>query len=95
MSNLAVLNGTRFKDCNGETKGYRIYDDYGNAYNNTLESIPTGLDLLSLAMESEDEVTIAILDSISENEKGISIDGTFYEWYDIRELWGDDWEKDE
>lgn len=88
MSNRATLNGTTFKDCDGETKGYRIYDDYGNAYDSNLESVPTGLDLLSLAMESEDEVTIAIIDSILENKKGISIDGTYYDWDEIKHLWG-------
>lgn len=40
MSNRVTLIRTTFKDITGESKGYRLYDDYAQTYFNTLDSIP-------------------------------------------------------
>lgn len=92
MSNLVVLNSTTFKDHTGESKGYLIQDNYDCSHEKDLETVPTGLDLLTLAMQSDNPVIISIIDSLVENDKGIKIDGEWYDWDDIKHLW---WVKEE
>ena len=73
-----------------ETFGYRIYDDYGQSYDNTHEClIEDDLELLGNVMDSGDETATAILDFLLENAKGITINDNWYEWDEIRHLWGD------
>lgn len=39
MSNVINIEFTEFKDQHGSSFGYRIFDNYGSAYNNTYETM--------------------------------------------------------
>lgn len=88
MSNKANIVTCEFHSGNGViTKGYRIYDEYGKTYNNTWESIPTDdLQVLAEVLKDDDDVTRSVLDFVEENENGISINDTYYDWAEIKHL---------
>lgn len=90
--NRARIEPTKFENVStGKTSlGIRVYDSYGQSYDNTWDSIPDDdMDILAKAMKSEDRVIVAILDSLRENFKGIYIGYTWYTWEQIGHLWGD------
>lgn len=98
MSNRLTIEGTTFVRYNGTTKGYCIYDDYGQAYNNTFEEdlpVPTGLELLELVLVSDDEAVVSMIDSAISNRKGIFIDGTYYDFDELKHLYSFDIEDDD
>jgi hypothetical protein len=87
MSDTLTLEPTEFTNLRTghKTLGWRAYDDYGNTYNNTLESIPdSDLELLDLALDADNEVFSAMLDSLVANEGGMTISGEFYDWEQIK-----------
>jgi len=89
MSNLAVIVPTKF-ECvrtGAVTLGFRIYDDYGAEYCNLLESIPDDdIELLEEVVKLVGDVGQGILDSVVENELGISIGDAHYEWDEIKDI---------
>lgn len=87
--NRATLQATVFENRpqGDKTYGYRIYDDYANAYNNILESIPDDdLELLTIAIDSEDPVIVGIIESCLENQDGLYIGDEWYGWDQIKHL---------
>lgn len=93
MSNRVTIQPTKFEDTRtGEThKGVRVFDNYGQSYDNTWESIPDDdMDIIAKVMESGDEVIVGILDFLHENGGGIFVGDVYYEWEQIKHLWGID-----
>jgi hypothetical protein len=102
MSNQVCLVSTKFSNVKtgNVSFGYRLYDGYGATYNNTREidnwtenqedqKFPDDdLDTLREAMElfEADNIAKAMFQFIEENEGGIEIDGTWYNWNEIKEL---------
>jgi hypothetical protein len=93
MSNRVTITSTKFVNIKegSDTLGFRMYDDEGQQYDNTWESIPDNdLDVLAKVKdESDNKEVVAMLDFIQEVESGISIDGTWYDWDEIKHLFGD------
>jgi hypothetical protein len=90
MSNHVMLTATTFiNHAEGGTKtyGYRLYDDYGQTYNNTLEKIDDDLELLAAVVR--DEPAGYMFDYMNENKRGLSINGTWYDYEEIEHLIGD------
>jgi len=93
MSNPITIEPTEFIDVRSGCKTYvfRIWDDYDSCYDNTFESIPDDdLELLKMIVdncnqprfsEGAMEVMIAF---VAEENLGITIGGTYYEWNKIR-----------
>jgi len=91
MSNYLTIEPTRFTNVRtgDSTVGVRVYDEYIQAYDNTLISIPDDdMDLLELVLEahhSGGEIGEA-LDSVREDEKCLFIGGLRYEWDEVKHL---------
>ena len=91
MSNLVTIEPTQFTNTrSGEsTFGFRAYDDYGQTYGNIFESIPDDdLEFLTLVAKDPDDILSGMLDSVRENEKGIKVGETFYEYDEIKHIVG-------
>ncbi len=91
MSNLISIQATRFTDISSGEKsyGYRIYDDYDSAYSNLLskeEASGNDLDLLKLVAENENSAVSSMLEYVRNNENGIQINDTQYDWEEICEI---------
>jgi len=90
MSNAVCLEACEFVNpvTGNATKGYRIYDDYGQSYNNTLETVShDDLEMLQQVLaEDIDEVTAGMLDYIRENLSGMNINDEYYEWEQIEDI---------
>ena len=89
MSNTATIQPTIF--CNHNTKdktyGVRIYDNYGQSYDNTWESIPDDdFDILQQVLDNDNEIISTMFDFVSENKEGIMIGQEYYEWDKIKHL---------
>ena len=81
--NIVTLQKTIFKNHpdGEEAYGYRMYDDYGQTYCNTLDK--KNLDLPPIEFfdgieEELDEVAQSMMDSAIENETKIDIDGDLF-----------------
>lgn len=88
MSNRITIEPTKFIDVRSGhiTFGVRVFDDYGQSYDNTWNSIPLDdLDVLKQVMASDDVVIIAMLDHVKENQLGVYID-EYYTWDKIEHL---------
>lgn len=89
MSNRAAIVTTKFinvKEGNNSV-GFRVYDDYMQTYDNTWEDIPDNdMDVLKRVMGSDDNKIVDLFDSMRENKKGIEIDGTWYDWEEIKDI---------
>jgi uncharacterized protein YbaR (Trm112 family) len=89
MSNQITIEATKFVNVkgDGETLGFRMYDDYGQTYCNTLESIPDDdLDLLRLVLDNTDDISAAMFEHIKDNESDICINGEYYGWKTIKPI---------
>lgn len=90
MSNPITLQATKFVNFpqGDETLGFRIYDNYGALYVNTLEAIPEDdMSLLQLVLaEYADGDINDMLSHIEELETGLTINGNYYEWEQIQPL---------
>jgi hypothetical protein len=76
--------------------GFVIYDNEGTTYNNNFnskEELQGELDkregtfpqkVIDLVCYFGDNMAQGMLDFVQENEKGITINGTFYEWDEIK-----------
>ena len=87
MSNTVTLTPTKFENLrSGCTSfGYRAYDDDGQAYDNTVESIPNDdIEFLAMVAETDNKEVRAMLDFVINEKKGIEIDGMFYGWDKIK-----------
>lgn len=86
--NKVHLQPTIFESRPQGTKayGYIIRDDHGGTYSDILESIPSNMKLLIEAIDSEDDVTVAIIEHLLANQKGLYIGDEWYEWDRIKHL---------
>ena len=93
MSNRLVIEPTEFKNVrSGETTlGVRIYDDYGQQYINTWDSIPNDdMEVLKEVIKGEWGSEIeTMLYNVRENELGIFIADSWYDWDEIKDLFED------
>jgi len=94
MSNTATLKRTIFVDVIGEKKtfGFRIYDDYGHEYNDTIyndkNDFPEDdLKFLEDVIANSDDQIREILENVYDNSLGMMIDGTWYDWDEISHKW--------
>lgn len=91
MSSKVILQGTSFVSVNGGTTyGFRLYDEYAKVYDNNSETlIEDDLELLKYAASVEDtDGTQAILNFVFEQETGMEINGTWYDWDEIKAVIG-------
>lgn len=89
MSNRVHLNAVKIEYLNGTvTYGYTISDDNEMTFENNAEAmIQDDMELLRYAKKTADSVTEGILDFVRENEKGILINDSWYDWDDIKKEW--------
>lgn len=88
--NTVTLQPTEFinQQMGSSTFGFRMYDDEGQTYDNTWDSIPdNNLEILALAMQSDDWQVIDMLSLLLKYKKGLYIGKTWYEWDQIKHLW--------
>ena len=93
MSNKVTFEPTKFENVRTghTTLGYRAYDDEGQAYDNTFDSIPdSDMEFLGLVNLTDNKEVRTMIDFIIEHEKGCEIGGTWYDWEDIKDVIGDD-----
>lgn len=86
--NTINIQRTTFIDHPSQEKsiGYRYYDDYASGYQNfETESIFAMDDLTFLAHVRKEapEALREMLSFAAENEKGVYIDGKFYDWDEV------------
>ena len=90
MSNLVTIEPTKFTNIRSgkETIGIRMYDEYGQFYDDTMQAVPKDdLVLFQMIMEdvTDDDSEIAnMLVSSIHLQKGIEIGGTYYEQDELR-----------
>ena len=92
MSNITI-QPTKFVNVRtGEnTLGVRVYDDYGQSYDNTWESIPDDdHEILKIIIKSDDKVVRGMMEFLQEDQKSIDIGGAYYSWDEIKYLFLDD-----
>jgi hypothetical protein len=93
MSNRISLTATTFIDHPNDDKsfGFRMYDDFGQTYNNCCDSLITDdFDLLQYAYNNQDEVSGVMFEWISENGgHGMYINDTWYEWDEIQHIFAE------
>ncbi len=90
MSNRVTIQPTKFENTRtGEISvGVRVFDNYGQSYDNTWESIPDDdIDVIARLIESEDFAIVAMLNWILENYAGIYVGDIYYTWKQIKHLW--------
>jgi len=91
MSNRVLIQPCKFEDVRtGEIHyGARIADSYGKSYDNTWKSIPDDdIKVIEKMMEDQDEVIVGIFDFVFEQGQGIFVGDKYYEWDQIKHLWG-------
>ena len=89
MSNYVTIQPTVFRDYGTEEEsfGVRVFDNYGQTYDNTWENIPDDdLEILQKVIDNGNEVIVSIIDFLIENGVGIYIGKEYYEWKDIKHL---------
>ena len=95
MSNRVTLTATQFKNVKSDdepTYGYRMYDDAGQAYCNifTKEDVQKDdLDFLKLVWENAGSDEGSMFDFMRQYEKGIFINGSWYDWDEVKDILSD------
>lgn len=70
-----------------KTYGYRMYDDHGQTYLNTWESIPNDdLEIVQQVIDDGDETAQSMLMFCLEHEVGLYVCNEWYEWDKIKHL---------
>lgn len=85
MSNTVNFIRTEYKDYQGVSYGWRAYDDYESIYDNNNSSPMPEDDKEFFQMIEENGSASSLFDFISENEVDCYIDGTFYEYSEIKD----------
>jgi hypothetical protein len=93
MSNRVCIEPTKFVNLRSEpedcTLGVRVYDDYGQTYDNRWDSIPDDdMDVLRKALDElkMDEIFTAMMDHIATEGKGIYIGDQWYNFPEIKDI---------
>ena len=87
MNNRVTIEPTEFVNVRDGTKTYgvRVYDDFGQMYDNTWESIPKDdMKVLQKVLKSDGNEFVETMEFIKENEKDICIGGEYYKWEEIK-----------
>jgi len=93
--NKVVIEPTVFENHRTalRTYGVRVYDDHGQAYDNTWDSIPDDdMDVLQLVSQSEDETIVGIIDFVIEQGNGLYVGPTWYTFEEIKHIIVDGYE---
>ena len=85
MGTSFSLVRTEFKDYNGTSYGYRAYDDYEQLYCNNWADKPNEDDKEFFLEVVDDGTAADLVSSCHDNQTGVTIDGTFYEFEEIVE----------
>lgn len=96
MSNIVYLRATQFIDCEGNTYGYRLFDDYGITYCNTFEvgeynkicndDIYLLISAIGKINNGDlDDIDFGIFNHMREVQCGLYINRTYYEYKEIKE----------
>jgi hypothetical protein len=93
MSNRVGIIRTEFKDMTTGivSYGFRMYDDYEGVYSNLYEESIKDLSDMELLREASELCSVKdsdMLVAVAENEDGVEIDGTYYEWDEIKSILG-------
>ncbi len=93
MSNQVSIIRTVFRDfaTGDETFGFRVYDDHGQDYCNLLQKDDLereDKEFLQRVKANRSEVIDSLIDFVFENEKGVFVDDTFYQFAEFKEMWG-------
>lgn len=93
MANLLTLQATKFINLPGgeESLGFCLHDDYDTTYVNIVSDIPDNdFEFLQLVLKDYiNEQIDGMFLFCQENEKGLSINGNYYEWEEISHLFTD------
>jgi hypothetical protein len=86
MSSNTTLEATTFEPLRGaKTYGFRMYDDYSKTYDNNSSSlIVDDMELLEYAIGCGDSEVTGMIEFLSENEQGMTINGTWYDYEEIK-----------
>ena len=88
MGNRVTIEATKFVTKDGETYGFRMYDDYDQTYynNHEIDTLTLGdMDLLDIALDNTDERMGEMFSFVKEEEKGIYINDTWYDFDEIKD----------
>jgi hypothetical protein len=96
MSNHVTIVATRFTnldeehDPDGTTYGFRAFDGFDKTYCNSMTEDAArmpDLELLhEIVLHHADEILESMFDYVKSNRTGIEINGTQYEWEEVREI---------
>lgn len=89
MSNQICIIPTEFVNVKDGSKtfGYRVYDNYGSAYNNGLESIPDDdLEILLMVRQDDNEIISDMISFLVEEKRGLYIGDQYYEYEEIKHV---------
>jgi hypothetical protein len=89
MSNQITIMPTKFVnlDGSGESIGVRVYDEYGQTYDNTWEDMPTDpMKILARVMEIGDDISSGMIGHVQEMGKSVTIGSDYFEWNEIKHL---------
>lgn len=88
MSNNVQLVATTFENLDGsKTYGFRMYDGYTKVYDNNSETLITDdLQLLEYAIGCGDAEVTGMIDFLSENNTGLTINDVWYDYDEIKVL---------
>ena len=89
MSDRVTIQTTTFVNGNSACRsiGMRFYDDYAQGYDNTWESLPDDdMDILTMALTSDDDIFIKMMEFVQESETGVIIGENYYDWDEIKHL---------
>ena len=77
----SVINGKTY----GKTYGFRMYDSYEKTYDNNSESpLVDDFETLEYAIGCGDVLVTGMIDYCRENEQGININRTWYDYDEIK-----------
>lgn len=85
--NKVRLYASEVKNTSGVSYGYILWDEYALCRDSSCENpIEGDLELLLHVFTSATEKEQEILNSVVENEKGIEINGTWYDFEEIKDI---------
>lgn len=95
MSNKVKLQATKFinvrgKDEGSYTFGFRLFDDYESVFMDEGEvsgvTSEDDFEFLKYVVDNANGKIEDMLDSVVENEKGMEINGMWYDWDEIKDI---------
>lgn len=92
MNNILNLNAAKFEYFNGDIHyGYTISDDYDMSFDiNAEDMIEDDTALIKYVISTADSSTNDMLEHMIGEEKGLNINGCWYDWDEIKDLFKED-----